>query len=73
MIKNAMQRTIEKAMIDAGVSKAELARRIGTSPSNLCNRLKTGKFTYEELVAIATALNCNLIFGFEPAQATERM
>lgn len=71
MGKNAVQKAIEKTMIDVGITKTELARRLGTSPQNLCRRLNTGKFSYDELVAIASALGCNYIFAFEPAPAVE--
>ena len=40
------------------ISEAELARRIGTTPSAFNQRLKTGRFTSDEIVAIADALGC---------------
>ncbi len=46
------------------VSEAELARRIGTSPSALHQRMATGKFKTEELEKIAEALGCKFEFHF---------
>ena len=36
----------------------ELAGRLGTTQQNLSKRLKTGKFTQEELHQLAQILNC---------------
>lgn len=36
----------------------ELAKKLGVTQPTLSNRLKTGKFTQEELANIATLLNC---------------
>lgn len=41
-----------------GVSEAELARMLGTSPSAFNQRMKTDKFSSAELGKIAAALNC---------------
>jgi transcriptional regulator with XRE-family HTH domain len=48
----------------AGVSVAELARRIGTSPQNLNQRLKVGRFSTEELERIAKALGAEFCLEF---------
>lgn len=40
----------------AGVSVSELARRIGTTPQNMSQRLRVGRFSAEELEAVAKAL-----------------
>ena len=40
----------------AKMSEAELARKIGTTPQAFNQRAKTGKFKYEELESIASAL-----------------
>ena len=44
------------ALSYAGISQAELARRIGTTSQNLHQRVKRNKFTKEELEEIAAAL-----------------
>ena len=36
----------------AGISVSELARRIGTTPQNMSQRLKVGRFSAEELEGI---------------------
>ena len=48
----------------ANISEAELARRIGTTPQALWQRMKTGKFTSTELEAIAKALGAEYEFHF---------
>ena len=48
---------IKMALAYKGISEAELARSIGTSPSAFNQRMKTDKFTSEELERIATILN----------------
>ena len=40
------------------ISLSELARRLNTSPQAFSQRLKTDKFTYQDLQAIAAALGC---------------
>ena len=47
------------------MSQAELARGIGTSPQAFNQRMKTGKFTSEELNQIANFLGCKYTFQFE--------
>lgn len=54
------QMTIEQKLSMAlsykGMSQAELARRIGTTPSNLNQKVKRNTLTKEELEQIAKAL-----------------
>ena len=69
MGKNRVQKTIEQMRIEMDVSQAELAKRIGMTPSNFNKRLSTGKFSYDAFVAIADALGCKFYFYFEPVQA----
>lgn len=47
------------------ISEAELARRLGTSPSAFNQRMKTGKFTSAELEKIASALGAEFVFYFK--------
>ena len=51
-----IEQKIRMALSYAGISPAELARRIGTTPQNLHQRVKRNKFTKEELEEIAAAL-----------------
>lgn len=49
----------------AGITEAELARRIGCSPQALNNRIKTGRFTSDEMKRIAQALGADYVYGFQ--------
>ena len=50
----------------AGISRAEVARRIGTTPQQLDSRLKAGKFTLDEWEEIMRAKGAefNIIVKF---------
>ena len=48
----------------AKISEAELARRLGTSPQNLGQRLKVGKFTSGELESIAAVMGAEFRYSF---------
>lgn len=56
---------IKMAEAFTGITESELARRIGTSPSALNQRMKTGKFTSEELLNIADALGARFVCYLE--------
>ena len=47
-----------------GISISELARRIDTTPQNLSQRLKVGRFSVEELEKIAEALGAQFALEF---------
>ena len=55
----------------AKMSEAELARKIGTTPQAFNQRVKTGKFKYEELESIASALGAELVLKFRFSDGTE--
>ena len=59
-----IQKKIRMAEAYAEISEAELSRRLGTSPQAFGQRLKTGKFTGEELDAIAHAMGAELKLQF---------
>ncbi len=46
------------------ISEAELARRLGTTPSNFYNKMKRDNFGEEELRQIADTLHCDLKISF---------
>ena len=46
------------------MSESELARKIGTSPQNLHNKVKRNNFSTSELEEIASALDCDLRIDF---------
>lgn len=60
-----MTKKIRMAESYAGISEAELARRVGTSSQAFGQRVKTGKFTSEELEDIAKALGAEYKSFFE--------
>ena len=51
-----IEQKIKMALAYSGISQAELARRIGTTPSNLNQKVKRNTLTNEELEQIALAL-----------------
>jgi len=55
---------IDMALAYAGISKAELARRMNMSPQLLNKRLDTGKFEVEEWEKIAKALGASAKISF---------
>ena len=54
---------IRMALAFKRMSEAELSRLIGTSPSAFNQRMKTDKFTTEELERIANAMGA--VYSFE--------
>ena len=56
---------IKMALAYKSLSESELARRIETTPQAFNQRMKTGKFTSEELEKIAEVLDASFYFGFE--------
>ena len=56
---------IEMAVKYAGITNAELARRLDWSPQLLNKRLNTGKFTVDEWDIIAKALGAELRLSFK--------
>lgn len=51
-----IEQKLKMALSYRGTSQADLARRIGTTPSNLNQKLKRNTLTKEELEQIAQAL-----------------
>lgn len=65
-----IEQKLKMALAYAGVSQAELARRIGTTPSNLNQKVKRNTLTNEEMEQIATALGGNWRAEFVFADGT---
>ena len=55
---------IKMALAYKGMSEADLARAVGSSPQAFNQRMKTGKFSSEEMEKIADALEAEYFFGF---------
>lgn len=62
---------IKMALAYKGMSEAELARAVGSSPQAFNQRMKTGKFSSEEMERIAEALEAIYYFGFEFRDGTK--
>ena len=62
---------IKMAEAVAKVKEAELARRMDTTPQAFNQRMKTGKFSSEEMERIAEALEATYYFGFEFKDGTK--
>lgn len=62
-----------KIMDDQGMSRSELARRIGTSPAYITKILRgSTNFTFESVVKIAMALECEFKPQLKPKVAAVR-
>lgn len=48
-----IEQKIRMAIARIGISQAELARRMGTTPSNLNQKVKRNTLTYEDMTRIA--------------------
>lgn len=59
-----MRKKIEMACTYAGKSQAALARELGITPQAFNNRLKTCKFSVEELEKIAKILGARYNYSF---------
>ena len=55
---------IEMAIGYAGITKADLARKLGWSPQTLSNRINTGKFSVEEWEQIGEAIGASTQITF---------
>ena len=55
---------IKMALGYKGMSESELARTLNTSPQAFNQRMKTGKFSSEDMEKIAEALGAEYYFGF---------
>ena len=55
---------IKMALGYRGMSEADLARAVGSSPQAFNQRMKTGKFSSEEMDKIAEVLEAEYFFGF---------
>ena len=62
---------IKMALAYKGMSEADLARAVGSSPQAFTQRMKTGKFSSDEMDKIADALEASYFFGFEFKDGTK--
>jgi len=66
-----IQKKIKMALACAGISEAELARRLNTSASAFNQRMKVGRFNPTDLEKIATALGAEFVCTFRFPDGTE--
>ncbi len=62
---------IKMAEVYAKITETELAKRIGTSPQAFNQRMKTGKFSSDDLDKIATAMGAEFVCHFRFPDGTE--
>ena len=62
---------IKMALAYKVMSEADLAGAVGSSPQAFNQRMKTGKFSSEEMEKIAEAMEANYYFGFEFKDGTK--
>ena len=60
-----IQQKVKAACDVAGMSLTELGAKMGMSQSSISKRLKTGKFTQEELETIAKIIGCEYVSFFK--------
>ena len=64
MIAITLQQKIKVACEISGISLTELGNRMGMSQTSISKRVKTGKFTQEELEIMASILGAEWKSGF---------
>lgn len=64
VIDITLQQKIKVACDTAGMSMTELGSKMGMSQASISKRVKTGKFTQEELEQMATIMGCKYQSSF---------
>lgn len=59
-----LQQKIKIACIEADISLTELGSKMGMSQASISKRVKTGKFTQEELETMAKIMGCKYESAF---------
>lgn len=60
-----IQQKIKAACVASNMTLTELGKEMGMSQASMSNRLKTGKFTQEEIENMAEILGCKYRSYFE--------
>lgn len=60
-----IEQKINMALARSGISQAELARRLNTTPSNLNQKIKRETLKLSELEQIANVIGCRWIAQFQ--------
>nr|DAV28131.1 MAG TPA: helix-turn-helix domain protein [Caudoviricetes sp.] len=64
MAEITLQQKIKIACIEADISLTELGSKMGMSQASISKRVKTGKFTQEELETMAEIMGCKYESAF---------
>lgn len=67
----AMTEKIRILLIKRKMTVSELAAKLGTSQSNLSNKMSRDNFSEKELLAIASALDCEFVGAFKMNDTNE--
>lgn len=67
-----MSEKIKLVLVKRNMSKAQLAKRLGCSSSNLYNKFKRDNFSEAELLQIAKVLDCTFEADFVLNDTNER-
>ncbi|ENZ28719.1 helix-turn-helix domain-containing protein [Enterocloster clostridioformis] len=59
------QEKIKRAMSKAKISQEDIAKKFGVTQGTISQRLKTGKFSEEEMKMIAEIMGAKYFSGFE--------
>ena len=71
VINMTTEQMLKMALTYRGMSQAELARQLGTTPSNLNQKVKRNTLTREDLERIAAELGAKFICCFRFKDGTE--
>lgn len=66
-----IEQMLKMALSYKGISQAELARQLGTTPSNLNQKVKRDTLTKRDLEDISEILGCKFICFFEFPDGTK--
>ena len=64
--KSILYRQVNMLCAERGISLAQLAKELGTTPQNLYIGLDREKMTYAEMSKIAEKLGCTFSYNFQP-------
>lgn len=64
------EKLIKVALAHAGISQAELAKRVGMSPPSFNARMKRGTFLREDMEKMAKAMDMEFVFTFRKKDGT---
>lgn len=57
----AGRHVIKKILLERNILAKDFAGELGTTPEKFSGKMHRNKFTYEEMIAIADKLNCDIV------------